>query len=67
MAFVLDDACLQSFNKIKKELTSIPIITALDWNLCDTCDYVVRTVLGQRKDKRLHVIHYVSKVIMIPK
>jgi len=31
--------------------------------MCDASDYVVGAVLGQRKDKIFHVIHYVSKVL----
>nr|KYP69863.1 Retrovirus-related Pol polyprotein from transposon opus [Cajanus cajan] len=31
--FVFDDACLQAFNTIKKQLISAPIITAPNWSL----------------------------------
>jgi len=31
--------------------------------MCDASDYVVGAVLGQRKNKVFHVIHYASKVL----
>jgi RNase H-like domain found in reverse transcriptase len=31
--------------------------------MCDASDYAVGAVLGQRVDKKLHVIYYVSKVL----
>src|ERR1041385_2627123 len=31
--------------------------------MCDASDFVVRTVLGQRVDKKLNVIHYASKTL----
>ncbi|BBN70524.1 hypothetical protein Prudu_1493S001300 [Prunus dulcis] len=53
------ESCLEAFNKLKALLTSAPIIAAPDWGLpfelmCDASDYVVRAVLGQRKDKLPH-------------
>ena len=46
-------------------MISTPIIVALDWNLpfemiCDIIDYMVRAILGQRRDKIFHVIYYAS-------
>ena len=43
-------------------------MTTLDWSLpfemmCDASDYAIGSVLGQRKDKRLHVIYHASKVL----
>jgi len=45
-----------------------PIIIALDWELpfelmCDSSDYAVGAVLGQRKNKFFHAIYYASKVL----
>ena len=31
--------------------------------MCDVSDYAVGAVLGQRQDKKLHVIYYASKVL----
>ena len=47
--FEFDDACLKSFNILKKALISAPIIQHLDWSLpfeimCDASDYVVGAV-----------------------
>ena len=45
-----------------------PVIIAPDWNLgfelmCDASDYAIGAVLGQRKSKVFHAIHYASKVL----
>ena len=50
--FEFDDACMKSFNILKKALISAPIIQPPDWSLpfeimCDASDYVV----GQFWDK----------------
>jgi hypothetical protein len=52
--FEFDDACLKSFNILKKELISALIIQPLDWSLpfeimCDASDYVVGAVFGTNK------------------
>jgi exopolysaccharide biosynthesis protein len=31
--------------------------------MCDANDYAVRAILGQRKDKKLVIIYYASKVV----
>jgi hypothetical protein len=69
--FEFDDACLKSFNILKKALVSAPIIQPPDWSLpfeivCDASDYVVGAVLGQTKDKKYHVIAYASKTLTGP-
>ncbi|OMO73048.1 Integrase, catalytic core [Corchorus capsularis] len=66
--FNFDQECLDAFNRLKKELISAPIITAPDWSLpfelmCDASDVALGVVLGQRKDKKLHVIYYASKML----
>ncbi|CAM8963974.1 unnamed protein product [Rhodiola kirilowii] len=60
--------CLEAFEKLKKALVSAPIVQPPNWNLpfelmCDASDYAIGAVLGQRVDKRLHVVYYVSKVL----
>ena len=53
---------------MKEKLTSAPIICAPDWSLpfevmCDAIDYAIGAVLGQRKNKLLHVIYYASRTL----
>nr|AAX95925.1 retrotransposon protein, putative, Ty3-gypsy sub-class [Oryza sativa Japonica Group]ABA93430.1 retrotransposon protein, putative, Ty3-gypsy subclass [Oryza sativa Japonica Group] len=53
--FGFDDACLKSFEILKKALVSAPIIQPPDWTLpfeimCDASDFAVGAVLGQTKD-----------------
>ena len=69
--FEFDDACLKSFNILKKALISAPIIQPPDWSLpfeimCDASDYVVGVVLGQTKDKKHHAIAYATKTLREP-
>jgi len=66
--FVFDDACSKAFNSLKHALISAPIIVAPDWTLpfelmCDASDFASGAVLGQRRNKKLHVICYASKVL----
>ncbi|XP_068321342.1 uncharacterized protein [Pyrus communis] len=66
--FVFDDECEKAFNHLKELLTSAPIIVSLDWSLpfelmCDASDYALGAVLGQRKDKKPHVIYYASQTL----
>ncbi|GJX29423.1 reverse transcriptase domain-containing protein [Tanacetum coccineum] len=49
----------ETFNVLKDNLTTLPVIVAPNWNLdfelmCDASDYVVGAVLGQRIDKNKH-------------
>ncbi|XP_027101291.2 uncharacterized protein [Coffea arabica] len=66
--FHFNDECLLGFNRLKKELVAAPIIVSPDWSLpfelmCDASDFAVGAVLGQKHDKRLHVIYYASKML----
>ncbi|CAA7054032.1 unnamed protein product [Microthlaspi erraticum] len=65
---VKDGECLAAFKKIKEALISAPIVQSPDWELpfeimCDASDYAVGAVLGQRKEKKLHVIYYASRTL----
>jgi len=65
VAFTFDDECINTWEKLKKELIFAPIISALDWSkpfeiMCDISDFVIGTVLGQRIDNKQHVIYYSS-------
>ncbi|XP_074290145.1 uncharacterized protein LOC141616887 [Silene latifolia] len=53
---------------LKEALTSAPIIQPPDWSLpfelmCDVSDHALGAVLGQRKDGKVHAIHYASKTL----
>nr|AAP53080.2 retrotransposon protein, putative, unclassified [Oryza sativa Japonica Group] len=66
--FEFDDACLKSFEILKKALVSAPIIQLPDWTLpfeimCDASDFAVGAVLGQTKDKKHHASCYASKTL----
>jgi len=67
--FEFDDECLESFNILKRALTSVPIIQPPDWSLpfeimYDASDYAIGPVLGQTKDKTHHAIAYASKTMI---
>ncbi|CAM8948103.1 unnamed protein product [Rhodiola kirilowii] len=60
--------CLVAFEKLKKALVLAPIIQPPNWDLpfelmCDASVYAIGAVLSQRVDKKLHTIHYTSKVL----
>jgi hypothetical protein len=66
--FEWTEHCEEAFVKLKNLLTSAPVIQPPNWSLpfeiiCDTSDYVVGVVLGQRKDKKPYVIYYASKIL----
>ncbi|KAF8044455.1 hypothetical protein N665_11654s0001, partial [Sinapis alba] len=66
--FHFNSECLEAFHTIKGALVSAPIVQAPDWELpfevmCDASDYAVGAVLGQRKEKKLHVIYYASRTL----
>ena len=49
-------------------MTFAPIMQSPDWSLpfelmCDTSDFAVGAVLGQRKDGKLFVIYYARKTL----
>jgi hypothetical protein len=69
--FEFDDACLRSFEILKKALILAPIIQPPDWSLpfeimCDASNYAMGAVLGQTKDKKHHAIAYASKTLTGP-
>ncbi|XP_021727206.1 uncharacterized protein LOC110694340 [Chenopodium quinoa] len=56
------------YHRLKEALCSAPIIQGPNWSLpfklmCDASDEGIGEVLGQRKDGKLHVIHYFSKIL----
>ncbi|CAN6707622.1 unnamed protein product [Malus baccata var. baccata] len=68
VAFEFTKECTASFNQLKELLTTAPIIVPPDWSLpfelmCDASDYALGAILGQRKDKKPHVIYYASRTL----
>nr|GEV08376.1 DNA-directed DNA polymerase [Tanacetum cinerariifolium] len=66
--FVFSKDCIDAFETLKKKLTKASILVVLDWNLpfelmCDASDLAIGSVLGQRKTKHFHPIHYASKTM----
>ncbi|GJZ92197.1 reverse transcriptase domain-containing protein [Tanacetum coccineum] len=64
--FNFSKECIQSFDKLKSELTQAPIMIKPDWSLpfevmCDASGYAVKAVLGI--DKHFKPIHYASKIM----
>ncbi|GJU93217.1 reverse transcriptase domain-containing protein [Tanacetum coccineum] len=62
------DDCKKAFNILKEKLTTAPIIISPDWNvpfelMCDTSDFAVGAVLGQRIDGKFKAIYYASKTL----
>ncbi|GJR74271.1 reverse transcriptase domain-containing protein [Tanacetum coccineum] len=66
--FIFSKECIEAFNILKKKITEAPILVAPDWDLpfeimCDTSNYAVGTVLGQRTTTKFQPIHYESKTM----
>nr|GEV07114.1 DNA-directed DNA polymerase [Tanacetum cinerariifolium]GEY54611.1 DNA-directed DNA polymerase [Tanacetum cinerariifolium] len=66
--FVFSKECNDAFNTLKKKLTEAPILVVPDWNLpfelmCDTSDYAIGVVLGQRKSTHFQPLYYASKMM----
>ncbi|GFS44395.1 hypothetical protein Acr_00g0090080 [Actinidia rufa] len=66
--FEWNSLCQLAFDKLKNHLTTAPIIQPPDWSLpfklmCDASDFAVGAVLGQRNEKKPHVLHYTSKIL----
>ncbi|RVW84254.1 Retrovirus-related Pol polyprotein from transposon 17.6 [Vitis vinifera] len=66
--FIWDERCQNSFDQLKKFLTTTPIVRALNWQLpfelmCDASDFAIGAVLGQREDGKPYVIYYASKTL----
>jgi len=59
--FHFSDECLEAFSKLKEALTSAPVRHPPIWGepfelMCDASYYAVGVVLGERVDKKPHVI-----------
>ncbi|KAL5576650.1 hypothetical protein UlMin_018349 [Ulmus minor] len=67
--FNFDEACLTTFEILKKALISAPVIIAPNWDqpfelMCDASDFAVGAVLGQRQGKVFHSIYYANKTLI---
>ena len=66
--FDFDEQCVQAFSILKDKLVSAHIVVAPDWDLpselmCDASDYAIGAMLGQKRDRIFHVIHYASRTM----
>nr|CAN75109.1 hypothetical protein VITISV_010027 [Vitis vinifera] len=66
--FIWDERCQNSFDQLKKFLTTTPIVRAPNWKLpfelmYDASDFAIGAVLGQREDGKPYVIYYASKTL----
>nr|GEV55232.1 hypothetical protein [Tanacetum cinerariifolium] len=67
--FIFSTECREAFETLKKKLSKAPILVTPDWDLsfeiiCDASGYAVGAVLGKRKTKHFHPIHYASKTMI---
>ena len=66
--FEFNQECLSAFLKLKEALISAPVMQASNWELpfevmCDSSDYAVGAVLGQRKGNKPYAIYYASRTL----
>jgi len=59
---------LITWERLKRELVSAPIISAPDWTkpfeiMCDASDFAISIVLGQQISNNQHVIYYASRTL----
>nr|XP_009776010.1 PREDICTED: uncharacterized protein LOC104225843 [Nicotiana sylvestris] len=57
-----------AFEELKKRLVTSPIMVAPKWEqpfelMCDSSNYAIGAVLGQRKEKIMHPIYYVIRTL----
>ena len=67
--FIIDEEGKCAFVMLKQALIEAPILQSPNWNLpskmmCDTSNYAVGAVLGQRLDKKPMAICYASKTLI---
>ena len=64
--FNFDESCQNSFEEIKSRQVEAPIMAKPDWNkefeiICDSSDFAMGAVLGQKAEKVFKAIYYASK------
>ena len=67
--FIIEEEGKHAFMQLKQSLVEAPILQSPNWDLpfkimCDTSDFAVGAVLGQRIDKKPNVIYYASKMVV---
>ena len=66
--FVWENECQDSFEELKSQLTTTPIVRAPNWQLpfevmCEASDLAIGAVLGQIENGKPHVVYYASKTL----
>nr|GEV01439.1 reverse transcriptase domain-containing protein [Tanacetum cinerariifolium] len=66
--FLFSKECVEAFLILKIKLIEAPILIAPNWDMpfelmCDTSDFAIGAVLGQRQEKHFRPIHYASKTM----
>ena len=66
--FKFDAQRMRAFSVLKDKLVSAPIVVAPDWAfpfelMCDTSDYAIGAVLGQKRERIFQVIYYASRTL----
>nr|GFA27722.1 reverse transcriptase domain-containing protein [Tanacetum cinerariifolium] len=66
--FIFSNEYIQAFRTLKEKLTEASILIGPNWDqafelICDSSDYAVGAVLGQRVEKHFRPIHYASKTM----
>ena len=67
-SFVFDEDCKRAFGDLKIILMSTPIIQPPNYGvpfeiMCNTSDYAIGIILGQRVDRLSHAIYYASMTL----
>ena len=66
--FVIDQSCVKAFEKLQSSLVSTPIMLTPNFSLpfeimCDSSDFAIVAVLGQRVNRMPHIIYYASRTL----
>nr|GEU52782.1 reverse transcriptase domain-containing protein [Tanacetum cinerariifolium] len=65
-SFLFSKECVEAFQTLKRKLTKASILITPDWDMpfelmCDTSDFAIGAVIGQRQEKHFRPIHYATK------